>query len=497
MTLTTAEIAQVVSDLKPRLEGGRIERIDQPERHKLVLRVRSGSACYWLLLCTHPRFSRLHLLTSRPPEGKPATGFCNAVRQHLTGAPLLEVSQAAGDRIVRLRSAERDQLMGAHTVTLVAELMGVGSNLFLLDESDRVLAMLCRNSRADRDLRVGEVYVPAPPPGDLPAQALRNRFADATQADDPLALGRAIRSHYDPLESAEHLREARQQLLTELRREAKRCRRRLADVAKGLQAAAAAETTRRTGELLKTALHRVKKGMTQVQVVDLFDPAAPTVVIELDGRLSPEANLAKIFKRYKKDKAGREKLEIRAEQTRQRLVALEDLLSRVTAAESLDDLSTMRQQARGAGILPPKRSERSSGGKPERAGPRIFKSIDGLQILVSRNQRENERLTFTIGRGNDYWLHVLGWPGPHVVVRKPREGEASGEALLDAAHLAVYFSKLRGADRADVTYTQCKNVRRMKGASTGTVSYSAASTLHVRMEPERLERLLRPQGEYA
>ena len=77
-----------------------------------------------------------------------------------------------------------------------------------------------------------------------------------------------------------------------------------------------------------------------------------------------------------------------------------------------------------------------------RRGPRVFHSEDGREILVARSRRENERLTLSIARGNDYWLHLADWPGPHVVVRAPK-GEVGEGALLDAAHLAVHFSKLQ------------------------------------------------------
>ena len=103
------------------------------------------------------------------------------------------------------------------------------------------------------------------------------------------------------------------------------------------------------------------------------------------------------------------------------------------------------------------------------------------------------QLTFSIARGNDYWLHVLGWPGPHVVIRRPKDAEVPQETLLDAAHLAVYFSKIRGADYGEVSYTQRKHISRLRGAPEGTVSCASARTLRVRMEPARLERLLHEQ----
>lgn len=112
-------------------------------------------------------------------------------------------------------------------------------------------------------------------------------------------------------------------------------------------------------------------------------------------------------------------------------------------------------------------------------------------MLVARDRRENDELTFRIARGNDYWLHVLGWPGSHVIVRIPAGKSPSSDTLLDAAHLAVHFSKVRGTDFAEVICAQRKNVRRVKGAGPGKMNYSGATTLRVRVEPERLRRLLR------
>ena len=68
------------------------------------------------------------------------------------------------------------------------------------------------------------------------------------------------------------------------------------------------------------------------------------------------------------------------------------------------------------------------------------------------------------------------------------------ETLLDAAHLAVHFSRARNASRAEVHYTQAKHVQKSKGAPAGQVHLAQYKTLHLRLEAERLERLLRGGG---
>src|SRR5690606_37581436 len=112
-------------------------------------------------------------------------------------------------------------------------------------------------------------------------------------------------------------------------------------------------------------------------------------------------------------------------------------------------------------------------------------------ILVGRDDRQNDRLTSRIARGNDLWLHVgRGYAGSHVVVRLPKGRTAILETLLDAATLAIHFSKVRGAELEEVLYTQAKNVRKAKGMPPGKVLASRTRSLRVRMEPDRLRRLL-------
>lgn len=494
MTLSTAELEAVVRDLKPKLEGGRIERIDQPDRHKLVLSVRKGGARYWLLICAHPRFSRMHLLTSRPEKGPPAAGFCNVVRQHMTSAPVQTVRQVPNDRVVVIESLERDRLLRPHRVSLVAELVGVGSNLVLLDESGRALGALFREDSARRRLVPGAQYQPLELPATLPDKARINRFEDVVGSEDPLSLSAAIQAHYAGLEAVEELTLLRAELLGALGAALKSRRRRLRAVTQELRRAEDAESIRRRGELLKTALPRIERGQREVVVENLFEPRGQPVTIELNPALSPAENMDWLFGRYKKAKAGRDKLAARADQTQREMEALEALEGLAQQAEDVQPLVELKSRARKAGVVfPEDRARRARRVGPK--GPRLFRSAQGLEILVARSQAENERLTFSIARGNDYWMHLVGWPGPHVVIRKPADKSVSPDDLLDAAHLAIHFSKIRGAEHAEVVYTQCKNVQRLKGAGAGKVSYSGATNMRIRFDTERLERLFRPRDD--
>jgi predicted ribosome quality control (RQC) complex YloA/Tae2 family protein len=110
-------------------------------------------------------------------------------------------------------------------------------------------------------------------------------------------------------------------------------------------------------------------------------------------------------------------------------------------------------------------------------------------VLVGRGAAENDALTRSVARGNDPWLHARGRAGAHVVIRLGG-APLDQETLLDAAHLAAHFSDARGEPQAEVAWTRAKHVRKPRGAAPGAVTYSQEKVMRLRVEPERLARLL-------
>ena len=160
-------------------------------------------------------------------------------------------------------------------------------------------------------------------------------------------------------------------------------------------------------------------------------------------------------------------------------------------------LEPLRQQLRRLGALP-KPPPTPGAAKPTKAADdtrgenvRRFVSAEGYPIWVGRNNEQNDRLTMRLANGNDLWLHVGGGrPGSHVVIRLPKNKTASLESLLDAATLAVHFSKARGENRIDVVYTAKKHVRKPKGLPAGAVVPAHTKTITVHRDEARLARLL-------
>ncbi len=111
---------------------------------------------------------------------------------------------------------------------------------------------------------------------------------------------------------------------------------------------------------------------------------------------------------------------------------------------------------------------------------RRFLSPDGFVVLVGRTASDNDVVTFKLGAPQDFWLHVSGESGSHVIVRNPDGVERlPRETLRFAAALAAGYSKARNAGRVAVHVAQCRDVRKPRGVPAGTVTLKQFTTVQV------------------
>lgn len=119
---------------------------------------------------------------------------------------------------------------------------------------------------------------------------------------------------------------------------------------------------------------------------------------------------------------------------------------------------------------PPPPSDPDAGVWRGRSVARVFRSPDGLVVLVGRNAEDNDVLTLDLAAPDDFWLHVAGTSGSHVVVRNPDGLERlPRDTLRFAAGLAVRHSRVRGAGRATVHVARRRDVGKRRGAPAGEV----------------------------
>jgi predicted ribosome quality control (RQC) complex YloA/Tae2 family protein len=104
----------------------------------------------------------------------------------------------------------------------------------------------------------------------------------------------------------------------------------------------------------------------------------------------------------------------------------------------------------------------------------------GFIALAGKTDDDNECLSLKVARANDYWFHVHGCPGSHVVLQGPEGEEPERDTLKAAAAIAAYHSKARNAGVVPVSCTLAQNVSKPRGAKVGTVQIRKETTLKVR-----------------
>ncbi len=107
--------------------------------------------------------------------------------------------------------------------------------------------------------------------------------------------------------------------------------------------------------------------------------------------------------------------------------------------------------------------------------------VDGFEVLVGKGARENDDLSLRLAAPNDFWLHVAGYTGSHVVVRNPDDlSELPRPVLERAAQLAAWHSKARGArGKVEVHLCRARDVRKPPRLPAGTVELARWQSLRV------------------
>jgi len=482
MSLRPSELIQIASELERALGGASVQKAWAPLRAVAYLEVRhrvegEGWRSSTVCLSAEPEVARLSIAQERfaSPESPPS--FQRWLRQELVGGRIAAVRASAEDRVVRV---EVETERGPRA--LVGELLPARGALVLVGAEDRVLA-ISPAAEAREGLEIGRPWAPPPGAPSAEARALPSRLTAGAQ---PFPLAEAAEALFADRERARRAEAIRRRLVQPLRSRRDRLARTVEKVRAEASRGPEAERLRHLGELLSRNLHAVQRGQREVRLTDYAEDGVREVPVPLDPKRSPKEQAEHYFHQYRRLTRG-------SAAAAQRLTALEQELA--GAEQELRRLSSLG----GASLL--ERAEVLS--TPEREGPpearpfREYRGAGGARIWVGKTSEGNDTLTFRAARPHDLWLHARGAPGAHVVVPLPRAAELPQELLLDAAHLALHHSQLKGEPRGEVSYTSVKRVRKVKGGAPGQVTYTGEKTFVVRVEPERLERLLRSEGESA
>ncbi|RJE49039.1 MULTISPECIES: NFACT RNA binding domain-containing protein [unclassified Dehalobacter] len=251
------------------------------------------------------------------------------------------------------------------------------------------------------------------------------------------------------------------------------------------------------GELLTANLYKLSPGMKEIAVEDYTDPDYKSIRISLDPNLTGINNAQHYYKIYNKAKATIKKTAPLQKAAQEEMNYLQTLALSIDQAEDDIELNEIYQELIDQGYI--KKQDRNQTKKRQAAGreqnsisqPHVYLSKSGRPILVGRNNKQNDRMTWREAKPGDLWLHVKNIPGSHIIVPLSEEEEFPDDnTLLDAAALAIYFSQARGSSHVPVDYTHVRQIKKPRGAKPGMVVYEQNWSLLLTPEPDAIERLL-------
>ena len=303
------------------------------------------------------------------------------------------------------------------------------------------------------------------------------------------------------------LTQEKEKLQKILSKKIKKVEKKEASILENLKECAQWERFQHEGDLIKANLNVLKnapKGSSSIFVHDWMSDQPYEIVFQVEKTIkTPQEEMAFRYRRAKKLLAGKEPLSQYLVKLQEELSVLKQVEVKLSLITTLEELIQFRETACHHLMTPlaplknrcspfsSASSHLKSLSKEERSLPiyKEYQSAQGCKIWVGKSAKKNDQLTFHLANGRDWWLHVRGCSGSHVIIKTNKEQEPDEETLKDAFQLALYHSKGRMQGEGEICFTQRKYVSRLGQKKAGLVQISKHQTAWVRFDPNRLKAL--------
>ena len=240
------------------------------------------------------------------------------------------------------------------------------------------------------------------------------------------------------------------------------------------------EQYRLYGELLTANIHAVEPGAKKVTVTNYYD--GTDITIPLDEKINAAANAQRYFKKYSKAHTAIREKQTQLEENEQDIAYLESVVQNIEKADSVPLLESIRDEMEETGYARRRAKAAQRKRKKEKPEPLRYELSDGTEVLVGRNNIENDWLTMKHAAKTDVWMHTKDIPGSHVIVRLGDGrslGDLPAELIYEAASIAAYHSKAQSSDNVPVDYVPVRYVKKPNAAKPGMVIFTHNQTVYV------------------
>ncbi|HGD6556666.1 TPA: NFACT family protein [Streptococcus agalactiae] len=537
----------LTNELQEQIEKGRIQKINQPFDHELVLTIRNNRRNYKLLLSAHPVFGRIQTTEANFQNPQNPNTFTMIMRKYLQGAVIETIQQIENDRILEIVVSNKNEIGDHIKATLVVEIMGKHSNIILIDKNEHKIIESIKHvgfsQNSYRTILPGSTYI-APPktkainPFDISDQTLfellqtndlspknLQQLFQGLGRDTVLELSNCLKDNklndfrqffsreYHPslteksfsavqFSSSHETFQSLGQLLDYYYQE-KAEKDRIAQQASDLIHRVQSELEKNIKKLAKQqdellATENAEEFRQKGELLTTYLSIVPnnqdvvvldnyytnqTIEISLDRALTPNQNAQRYFKKYQKLKEAVKHLKGIISDTENTITYLESVETSLNHA-SMEDINDIREELVETGFI----KRRAHDKQHKRKKPEQYLASDGKTIImVGRNNLQNDELTFKMARKGELWFHAKDIPGSHVLIRDNLN--PSDEVKTDAAELAAYYSKARLSNLVQVDMIEVKKLNKPSGTKPGFVTYTGQKTLRVTPTQEKIDSL--------
>ena len=514
--------AAVLSEMKNALEGSKIEKISQPETDRIVMQLRTQTGRRKLLLDVSPQGSRVQFTDLDFENPQTAPNFCMLLRKHIQGGVITAARQHGMERLIELDISTINEMGYSELKRLVVETMGKHSNIVLLDaETGKIIDSIKRVSidiNRVRQILPGVIYE-YPPVGNLSNDrgygpttnaAIENGavipqipesspdgirtfvyVAKDVQPKDfhvfrmPQYISGFEEKEFPSLcEGMDWFYSRRQSTNRQIQRASDLSRHVNSLIDKYLlkkqrlleeiKKADNADIYRLKGELLNANLHLASPGSKKVNVISYYDGSE--LEIELDEKVSAAKNAQNYYKKYAKLKSSKKEKEAQLASCEADIDYLQSVQAMAQNASTGEELDAIKDELAAEGFVRQRSEQKKK--KKSKPSPRRYKLPSGLEVLVGRNNSENDYITFKLAQKTDWWFHTKDIHGSHVIL-VCNGVDPSPEDMYGAAAIAAWFSKGRESQNVPVDYAPARYVKKPSGAKPGKVIFTNNGTVWI------------------
>lgn len=322
-------------------------------------------------------------------------------------------------------------------------------------------------------------------PQDLHSQAELGNESDSSSSSPLFTLSEAeksssfssvqelLNSYYTGQINQELFAQLRHQLTQKLNNVLAKLRLKANTFKERLQQSADADTHKSQADLLMANLHHWEPGMKSISLPD-FETEKP-VIISLNPEKNAVQNAQALYKKHQKLKRARIAVEPLLAAVQEEIDYLEQVevaLSVLETYRNTQDLQTLAEireeliQQKYLDVPDYRSTDKNAAIEFHR-----YQTPSGFELLIGRNNRQNDQLTFRTANDYDLWFHTLEIPGSHALLRLKPGTVAEETDLQFAADMTAYYSRARHSEQVPVVYTEPKYVYKPKGAKPGMVVY--------------------------